>query len=285
MEGAGQADDLGGQAPLAGLQDPAFGLSEAAEIDVGEGVEGLRSLVKARLELAGRGAQGRDGLRAGLGHGPARVAHERLAGGHVGRGAPGGEEGVSLPGAQAMARDGVGQARLVAAREGRQGRGRGGGQPPGIDVPGHGRREPAAERQAAVHPAPTAAEQLGDLGGRHVVVVGQRAHHASLVHGTEGPAWGVGVEQARLAHHAGGVFDHRGHVGVAVAGPAGETLEPVQHLVGAVADRGHAQRERGERAGGIRARPPQRGERRGELRDREIDHEGHAGGASRGRSW
>ena len=248
-------------------------------------VEGARGLVEAGLQLARGGAQGRHRRLAGGGHGPPRIPHQRLASGRVGRGAPGGEDGLGLPRAQPVARDGVGEARLVAAWQGRQGRGGGGGEPPVVDRPGQIRREPAAQGQAAVHPAPAAADQLGDLAGRQAVVVGQRADHARLVHGTQGPPRGVGLEQAGLAHDAAGVLDDHGHVRGAVTGPAGETLEPVQHLVGAVADRGHAQRERGERAGGIRARPPQRGERRGELRDREIDHERHAGGASRGRSW
>jgi hypothetical protein len=158
-------------------------------------------------------------------------------------------------------------------------------EPPGVDLPGHVRGEATAEGQAAIDPAPAAAEELGDLGGREVIVVGQRADHTGLVHGAQGPSRGVGVEQARLADDAGSVFDHHGHVGVAVAGPAGEAFEAVEHLVRAVPRRGHAQGQRGEGARGIGARPAQRRQRRGELREGKVEDEGHDGGPSTGSSW
>ena len=245
----------------------------------------MLGLVEARLELARRGPQGRHGAGARGRHGAARIPQERLAGGRVACRAPGGEEGLGFPRAQAVACEGVGQARLLAARKRRHGEGRGGREAAGIDLRGHVGSEPAAEGQAPVHPAPAAAEQLGDLGGREVIVVGQRADHAGLVHGAQGPPRGVGVEQASLADDAGGVFHDHGHVGVAVAGPAGEAFEAVEHLVGAVPRRGHAQGERGEDARGIGARPAQRRQRGGELRDGEVEDEGHDDGPSTGSSW
>jgi len=285
VEGVGQPGDLGGQPPLAGLQAPPFGVGEAGEVKRQQLLKGALGLIEARLELARRGTQGRDGRRAGGGDGAARIAQERLAGGRVSRRAPGGEEGLGLPRAQAVAREGVGQTLLIAARERRHGGGRGGREATVIDLRGHVGREPAAEGQAPVHPAPAAAEQLGDLGGREVIVVGQRADHTGLVHGAQGPPWRVGVEQPDLADDAGGVFYDHGHVGVAVAGPAGEAFEAVEHLVRAVQRRGHAQGQRGEGARGIGARPAQRRQRRGELRDGEVEDEGHDGGPSTGSSW
>jgi hypothetical protein len=285
LKGAGQLDDLGGEPPLAGLQGPPFGIGEAGEVERQQLLEGALGLIEARLELARRGAQGRDRGRAGGGHGPARIAHERLAGGRVAGRAPGGEESLGLPRAHAMAREGIGHARLLPAREHGHGGGRGGREAAGIDLRDHVRGEPAAEGQASVHPAPAAAEQLGDLGGREVIVVGERADHAGLIHGAQGPPRGVRLEQPGLADDAGGVFhDHR-HMGVAGAGPAGEALEAVEHLIGAVPRRGHAQGQRGEGAGGIGARPSQRRQRGGEPIDRDVEHEAHGWGASRGRSW
>jgi hypothetical protein len=285
LKGARQLDDLSGEPPLAGLQSSPFGVGEAGEVERQQLVEGPLGLIEARLELARRGAQGRDRRRAGGGHGAAGIAHKRLAGRHVAGRAPGGEEGLGLPRAHPMAREGIGDTRLIPAREHGDGGGRGGREAAGIDLRGDVRCEPAAEGQAAVHPAPAAAEQLGNLGGREVIVVGERADHAGLIHGAQGPPRGVRLEQARLGDDAGGVFHDHGHVGVAGAGPAGEALEAVKHFVGTVARRRDTQGQRGEGAGGIGARPPQRRQRGGEPIERDLEHEAHGWGGSRGRSW
>ncbi len=113
----GEPDHLRGQAPLAGLQDPPVGIGEAGEVEGQQFREGALGLVEAGLELAGRGPEGRDGRLAGGGHGAARIAQQRLAGGGVGRHPPGRKKGLGLARAQAVAREGVGQARLLRARE------------------------------------------------------------------------------------------------------------------------------------------------------------------------
>jgi hypothetical protein len=275
LDGAGQLNDLRGEAPLAGFLDPALGIGEAGEIERQQLVEGAFGLIEARLKCAGRLAEWRDDGVAGRRHLGPWIAQQRLAGGGVGGDAPGGEEGVGLARAQAVAEDRVGQARLVPARERREGRGRGGGQPAGIDVAGHGWRQPTAEGDTAVDPAPAAPEQLGDLRRGELVVVGQRAHHAGLVHRAQRPAGGVGLQQPRLAHDAGRVFDDHRHVGVAGAGPGRQALETVQDLVGAVAGRRHAQGQRGQRARRIGPGPAQRRQRGGQPRDRELKHAGN----------
>lgn len=285
MDGAGQPDDLGGQAPLAGLQDPAVGIREAGEVERQQVVEGALGLVEADLELPGRGPEGRDGRLAGGGHRAARIAQQRLAGGGVGGDAPRREEGLGLACAQAVAREGVGQARLLGARERREGMRGGGGEPAGIDEGGHDRRQPASEGQAAIDPAAPAAEQLDDLRRRELVVVDQRADHARLVHRAQRVARGVGLEQPGLAHDAGRVLDDHRDVGVAVATPARQALESIEHLVGAVVGRGHAQRQRGEPARGIGARAAQGRQRGGEVRDRHGEHGAHGRASPRGRSW
>jgi hypothetical protein len=285
VDRAGPLDDLGGEPPLAGLEDPAIGIREASEGDGQQFVEGALGLVEPCLEVPRRLPEGRDDGVARRRHGAARIAQQRLAGGAVvARDPPGGQEHVGLARAQAVAHDGLGEARLLGAREGGKalrGRRR---EPTRIDVRSQDRREPTPEDQAALHPAAAAAEQLGDLGGREVIVVGQRADHAGLIHGAQGSPRGVRLEQPGFADDAGGVFDHHRHVRVAAAGPLGEALEAVEHFVAAGAGRGHAQGQRGERARGIGARPPQRRECGGQLIDRDVEHEGHGRGASTGRS-
>jgi hypothetical protein len=280
-----ELEDLGGQPPLAGLQDPTIGLGEAREVEGQELVEGALGLVEAGLELLRRGPERRGGRRGRGRRGAAWVAEQRLPGRRVGRGLPSGEERLGLARAQSVARHSLRQALLVAAGQARERGGRGGGQASGVDVRGHVGGEAPAERQAAIDPLATVPEQLDDLGRREVIVVGQRPDHARLVHRAQGPSGRVGLEQARLGHDAGGVFDHDGHVRGAVAPPLGQALEAVDHLVRPSGGRRHAQRQRGQRAGGIGPRPPQRRQRRRQLRDRKVDHGRHDRAGSRGSSW
>lgn len=284
----GDTADLGGQPPLAGSQDPAVRVGKAGEVERQQLGQGARGLIEPRLEIPGGRPQGRHGGRARGGRGPAGIAQQRLAGdGVVVRHAPGGQEGLGLARAQAVAQDGVGQARLLGAREGREGVGQGRRQPPLVDIGRDRGAEPAAQRQAPVDPAAAAAEEAGDRRGREVVVVGQRADHAGLVHRAQRATRGVGLEEARLAHHAGGILDDDGHVGVARAGPAGQALEAIEDLVAAVVGGGDAQGQRGERAGRIGARPAQGGQGGGQLRDGQDAHgrdglDGHGRCAHRG---
>jgi hypothetical protein len=248
VDRAGQPDDLRGQAPLAGRQDPAVGIGEASEVEGQEFRERASGLIETGLELAGRRTERRDDGVLGRGDCTARIAQQRLAGDGVGRDAPGREEGLGFARAQPVTRDGVGEARLVPARERREGVRGGGGQPAGIDVAGQRRRQPAAERQAAVDPAASPPEQLGDLDRGELVIVGQRPHHAGLVHRAQRPPRGVRLQQPGLADDAGRVLDDHRHMGVAGAGPGRQALEPIQYFVGAVAGRGDAQGQRSERA-------------------------------------
>jgi hypothetical protein len=286
VDRAGPLDDLGGEPPLAGLQDPAVGIGEAREGNGQQLVEGALSLVEPRLEVPRRRPEGRDDGVARRGHGAAWIAPQRLAGGAVvARDPPGGQEHVGLARAQAVAHDGLGEARLLGAREGGEalrGRRR---EPTRIDVRRHDRREPTPEGQAALHPAAAAAQQLADLWGGELVVVRQRADHAGLIHRAQRAARGIGLEQARLAHDAGRVLDDRRHVGVAIGDPARDALEPVEDLVRAVVVRGDPHGQRRERAGRIGPRPAQGRQRGGEVRDRQVEHPSHGRGSSRGSTW
>ena len=285
MGGAGEPDDLGGQTALAGFQDAAVGVSEAGDIEGQKLLERALGLVEAGLELPRGGAEGRHGGVARRGHRPARIAQQRLASGEVvGRDAPGREEGLGLARAQAMAGDGVGQARLLRTRERREGVRGGGREPAVIDVDGQDGREPVAEHQAAIDPAPAMTEQLGDLGRGEVVVVGQRAHHPRLVHRTQRAARRIGLEHPRFAHDPRRVLDHDGHVRVPVASPLRQALEPIEDLVGADVGRGDPQGQRRERAPALGPRAAQRRQRGGEPLDRQVEYDAHRG-FSRGRSW
>jgi hypothetical protein len=286
LDRAGPLDDLGGEPPLAGLQDPAVGIGEASEGDGQQRVEGALGLVEPRLELSGHRPEGRDNRVAGRGQRAARIAQQRLAGGAVGaRDPPGRQEPVGLARAQAVAHDGLGQARLLGAREGGEAlRGRR-GDSTRIDVRRQDRREPPTEGHAALHPAAAAAQQLADLRGGELVVVRERADHARLIHRAQRAARGIGLEQARLAHDAGRVLDDRRHVGVAVGDPARHALEPVEDLVAAGLARGDAHGQRGERARRISPRPAQGRQRGREVLDRQVEDPGHGCTSSRGNSW
>jgi hypothetical protein len=286
VDRAGPLDDLGGEPPLAGLEDPAIGIREASEGDGQQFVEGALGLVEPRLEVPRRLPEGRDDGVARRRHGAARIAQQRLAGGAVvARDPPGGQEHVGLARAQAVAHDGLGEARLLGAREGGEalrGRRR---EPTRIDVRSQDRREPTPEDQAALHPAAAAAEQLGHLRGGELVVVRERTDHARLIHRAQRAARGIGLEQARLAHDAGCLLDDRRHVGVAVGDPARHALEPVEDLVRAVFVCGDPHGQRGERACRIGPRPAQGRQRGGEVRDRQVEDPGHGRESSRGSTW
>jgi hypothetical protein len=285
LDRAGEPDDLGGQAPLAGFQDPPVGVGEAGEVVVEQLRKRALGEIEAGLKLAGRRAEGRDGRILRCGHGAARIAQERLARGRVISDAPGLEKRVPLARAQPVAQEGGGQARLLGARERGEAVRGGGGKLAGIEVSGHDGREPAAEGESAVDPAAPAAEQLGDLCRRQVIVVGQRPHHARLVHGAHRAARRIGLQQPRFAHDAGRVLDDDRHRRVAVARPVRQALEAVEHLVGTVAVRGHAQGQRGEQARRVGARAAQRRQGGGELLARHGEHRAHERRSSRGRSW
>lgn len=283
----GQLDDVGGQPPLAGLQDPPIGVGESGEIEVRERVQRVLGLGKARLDLARRGAEGGDGRLAGRGRGRAGIAQQRLARRGVQGGAPGGEERVGLSGAKPVAHDALGQPLLFAEGETGQGARGGGREPPLVEMATEFGGEPTAERQAPVDPASPAAEQRGDLRGRELIVVGERADDTRLVHRAHGAPGRVGLEQSGLAHDPGaGVFHDHGDVGVPLAAPAGQPLEAIEDLVGAVTGRRHPQGQRSQRGPGIRARAPEGSKRGGQPIHGDVEDQAHGCGSSvRGRIW
>jgi hypothetical protein len=276
--------DLSGQTALAGFEHPAFGLGEAREVEVEEFVEGPFGLIEAGLKVAGGGPERRGGRRGRRRDHPG-IAQQRLAGQRIVRRPPGREHSLRLARAQPVARDGVGQPLLLAARQTGERGGRRGREPAGVDVRGHLRRQAAAEQQAPLDPAAAAVEQLPELRRREAIVVGERPDDARLVHRAQRAPGRVRRQEPRLQDHARGVFEHDGHLRGPGVAPLREALEAVEHLVRPRVGRGDAQRQRGERAGAIRARAAQRRQRRRQLRDRERQHRRRHGRGSTGSTW
>jgi len=278
-------DDASGEAPLAGLEDSAFGVGESGEIQVGELVEIALGLAEARLELARGGPQRRDGALTRLGNAAVGIAHERLARRRVRCHPPGREEGRGLARAKRVAHDGLGETRLLAAGNARQAVGGGGRKAAVVEVRGQLGGEVTTEREPAIHPGATPTRGLGDLCGGEVIVVRERTDHARLVHGAHGASWGVGLKHPDLAHETGGVLHDHGDVGVALAAPAGQTLEAIEDLVGAVTGRSHPQGQRGQGHRGIGARSPEGSERGRQPIDGDVTDEAHGRSSDRGRIW
>jgi hypothetical protein len=158
-----ELEDVSDEAPAAGFQHPPVGVRKAGEVDVQKLGERPVGLGEPRLELLRRRPQGRDAGVARGGRCAPGIAEQRLARDGVARGgAPGGQEGLGLAGAQAVAVERGRQRRLLAARQRGQGVGRGDGELAGIDAAGRLGHQPAAEDETPVHPAPAAAEQRGD---------------------------------------------------------------------------------------------------------------------------
>lgn len=281
----GEPDDLRGQAPPTGVQHPTVGIGEAGEIEAQQLHERPLGVIEAGLELLGRRAERRDGGLVGRGQRAAGIAQQCVSRRGVARDAPGLEQRGRLPRTEAVSRDRVGQPGLVGPRHGGEGVRRRRRDPAVIHGSGDAGRQPAAEDEAAIDPPPAAAEQLGNLCRRELIVVGERPDDTGLVHGTDRAPRAVRVEQPRFAHDAGGVLDDDRDVRVPVARPLRQALEPVEDVVGAIIIRGDAHREWREPAGGIGARAAQRCQRGSEALDRHLPDRAHGRAASSGSSW
>jgi hypothetical protein len=287
LKGVGELEDAGDQPPLAGGEDAVVGVGEAGEIELRKLLQGVLGVQESRLQFVRRGPERGDRGCAGCRRGAARIAQQCLPGRGVGRRAPGREHGLGLTGAQPVAHDTLSQAGLLRGGQAGQGVRGGGREPPGIEVARALGGQAVAERRAPVHPPAPATEQLGDLRGRQVIVGDEGVHDAGLVHRADGALGRVGLEEPSLAHDAGErvAFHDHGDVGVALATPAGQSLEPIEHLVGAVADRRHADRQRGQRGADVGAGATQRRERGGQPIDRDLEHRTHGRSAARRRAW
>lgn len=281
----GKEKDAGGQPAAAGLHDAPLGIGEAGEVGLGESVEvPLDGLVSGGP--VGGGCAERGGPLVGdAGQGGAGIAEKGLAGGGVRGAAEGGEEGLRFPGGEGVTADGVGQAKLVGAGEGGDGEGGGEGEAAGIEADGQLGDEAAGEREAPTDPGLLAAEELGDGGQGEAVLVGKRGGDAGLVHGAEGLAGGVGGEEARLGGGAGDGFDDDGNCREPVSNPAGQALEAVEDLEGAVGGGGDAQRERREIGPAVGPSAPQGRPGGPEAVGSDFEDGIHRAASSTGRIW
>jgi hypothetical protein len=141
--------------------------------------------------------------------------------------------------------------------------------------------ETTAQRQPPFYPSSSLVQEPGDLGDGQMIVVGERAHQAHLVHAAEGAPRSVGLEQSGLGDRGvAHFFDHHGDAAVAVPAPAGQALEAVQDLVAAVPLGHHAQGHGGKGAGEVRAPAPEGRERGGQTIDGDLEHLGTHGRSS-----
>lgn len=248
-------------------------------------IEGALDLVEAAFDLLGRRRERRGALVRASWQDAAGVPQDRLAAHGVGSGAPGGDDGLGLAGAEAVALDGVGEPSLLGMRERTKGVGDRCGEAAGIHAGGELGGELAGQGEAALGPCGASAEGAGDDQGRQVIVVGQRPHDTRLVHRAGGLTGRIGGEHPRLAGGADGVLDDAGDGRPSVLLPLGQPLEAVNHLERAVFVGGHAERERGELCVPVGVWTSKRRERGPQGGDGDFGHEAHERGSSTGRSW
>lgn len=208
-----------------------------------------------------------------MGSSAAGIAQEGLASDGVRGYAPGGKKGLGLTRAKAVTYDRFRQTLLLSAGTCGYGVGDRDGEPTIVEVTLELGAESTAQGQASIHPGPSPVQDLGDLRGGKMIVIGEGADEADLVHGAQSTPWGVGFEQAGLAHHGavGRVFHDHGHVGVTVLTPAGQTLEAIEDLVRPVVLRRHTQGQWSQRSSQVRACSPEGRERGGQTIDADVE--------------
>jgi hypothetical protein len=275
----------GEETPAAGRQDPPFG--------VGKGrIERECQFLEARLEGVEAGgdlfravSEWRGVLVRGQRRGGAGIPEQGLLRGGVRSDAERPEEGLGLPGGEAMARDGVGELLLLAGRKCAQGEGHGESDATLIEGQGERRGELLRKDESALHEGPLAVEELRDGRGRQAVFLIQRGDDPCLVHGARRPPRRVGLEEAGLAGGPRDLLHHDRDLEEPFGLPLREALEAVEDGEGAVGLEGRSQRQRGERTLAVRTLPAQWRERRAQLGERHERDRAHATVSVTGRSW
>jgi hypothetical protein len=164
------------------------------------------------------------------------------------------------------------EAFLGVGGEGGQGVGERGTEASLLEPPLGGGSETVGEGEAAGHPGLAAPEEAGDRGDREPVVADEGIDDARLVQGVDGARRGVRAQQEGLALGQGaGPFEDGGDLLQAYGRPAGQALEPIDDLEGAVVLRDDPQREVCER---LRRRVARRARAQGrEARAQTVDRE------------
>jgi len=281
----GECEEPRRKPALAGLEDPSLGVGERGEVPGGPFLEGLLQGVESGFDLGGGGSERRGAHVSGARLGAPRVPHERLSGGGVGRQAVGDEERLRLASGEGVTRGGFGQAHLGRAVEGAELRRHGHRKAAAVESEAELRGEPPGEGEPALDPGLLPAEKLGDGRRGELVVIDERRHHASLVHRPGGPSRRVRRQDPGLHGDAGhGLNDDRDLL-QAVAVPADQALESVDHLEAAIRSRRYPDRhgrEVGLRVGALAA---QRGERGPQCVDGDEEDKAHRRRAWKGRIW
>lgn len=260
------------------LKDAALGVLEAAEVELGELLQEALGLVEAALQILCGGPQ-RRGItrrRPGL----LGIGQERLAGRDIGSDAVGGQERLGGAGGEGVDLDRLGQACLLGFREGRKLQRDGEGEPACVQASAELGSKAAGQRQPPLDPERLSAQDLGDSGRGERVLLNKAPHDAGLVHGAEGLARAVGLQELGFLEDGRGLFDDHGHLGSPVPSPLGQAFKAVEDFVGILVEASHADRKRRERGGALRAGPTEGLKRRPQAVDRDGKHERRHGRSS-----
>jgi len=140
-----------------------------------------------------------------------------------------------------VAPDRVGEAPLLPRGEGRKSDGHGEAEAPGIEPHLELSREPPRENEPALDPGLPPPQDLPDRQGGESVLLVEGRDDAGLVHGARGLSRRVGLEEAGLERDGASGLEDDGDLSAALRAPAGQALESVDDLEGAVLPLGHAQ--------------------------------------------
>lgn len=206
--------------------------------------ESLQSRVDLRQVVFQCGGLGGEGMRLVASEGGARISQQSTPIAIVGDGV-GGEKPKGLCGTERIAFDDTDQLLLFGGGEVAQVLGQSGADPGGGESVLATSAEFAADGLAAFHPLAAFAKQTGNLRHVEMVVVDQRADHASFIERGDGAQWSVGGQQQALvlAWLAGGL-DHHRHLALLALDGRAQALEAVDDLEAIVFDRHHADRQR-----------------------------------------
>jgi hypothetical protein len=272
-------------------EEPAAACFERPPLGVGKRVERELEDVERGLELVhpvrdfcGPVTEGGRALVGRAGGGGPRVPEQSFPGEGIRR-LVGEEEGLGLPGGEAVTLRRVGQPLLLALSEREEGQGHGEGQPAAVEARGEVGREFRGEGEPALHPGLSLPEEPRDGEEGEPVLVDERGDDPRLVHGTQRPARLVGGEKSGLPRRPADGLDDDVDLESAVGPEPREPLEAVEHLVGAVVAGGDADGQRSERARRIGVLAAQPGEGGAQALDRDEEDGAHRSPRGKSRTW